>query len=114
MFNIGSGEFVVILLVALIVLGPQRLPEAARQIGKVMGDLRRVSSGFQNELRTALDDADLHGSTPTSRRGLLDHTSPTVAADAAVDPEVASAIEAATAQAEAVQARDDGTDHDAP
>lgn len=58
MFNIGGGEFLVIALIALIVLGPQRLPEAARQVGKVMGDLRRVSSGFQNELKSALDEAE--------------------------------------------------------
>jgi sec-independent protein translocase protein TatB len=55
MFNIGGGEFLVIALIALIVLGPQRLPEAARQVGKAMGDLRRMSSGFQEELRGALD-----------------------------------------------------------
>jgi sec-independent protein translocase protein TatB len=102
MLNIGSGEFLVILLVALIVLGPQRLPEAARQIGKVMGDLRRVSSGFQHELRTALEDADLQSGTQTSRRSPLEHTGPAIAAGAAVDPEVASAIAAATARAEAV------------
>lgn len=56
MFNIGGGELLVILLVALIVLGPQRLPGAARQVGKVMGDLRRISSGFQQELKDAFDD----------------------------------------------------------
>ena len=44
MFNIGGGELLVILLIALIVLGPQRLPDAARQIGKTMGDLRRLST----------------------------------------------------------------------
>lgn len=56
MFNIGGGELLVILLIALIVLGPTRLPEAARQIGKVMGDLRRLSTGFQNEVKTAFDE----------------------------------------------------------
>jgi sec-independent protein translocase protein TatB len=55
MFNVGGGELLVILLVALLVLGPQRLPGAARQVGRVMGDLRRISSGFQQELRDALD-----------------------------------------------------------
>jgi sec-independent protein translocase protein TatB len=55
-FNIGGGEVAVILLLALIVLGPQRLPEAARQIGKFMGELRRMSNGFQQELRSAIDD----------------------------------------------------------
>jgi sec-independent protein translocase protein TatB len=101
MFNVGGGELLVILLVALIVLGPHRLPDAARQAGKIMGDLRRMSAGFQNELRSALETAD-DVTTPTSRRAPLERSSPTVAADAAVDPEVATAIAAATEQAEAV------------
>ena len=56
MFNVGGPEVLVILLLALIVLGPQRLPDAARQVGKFMGELRRMSSGFQQELRSAMDD----------------------------------------------------------
>lgn len=58
MFNVGGGELLVILLVALIVLGPQRLPGAARQVGRVMGDLRRISNGFQQELQDAFDPDD--------------------------------------------------------
>lgn len=58
MFNVGGGELLVILLVALIVLGPQRLPGAARQVGRVMGDIRRISSGFQDELKNAFDADD--------------------------------------------------------
>ena len=61
MFNIGGGEFIVIALIALIVLGPQRLPDAARQVGKTVGELRRISSGFQRELRDALDDTEVAG-----------------------------------------------------
>ena len=58
MFNIGGGELIVIALIALIVLGPNRLPGAARKAGEVLGDLRRISTGFQNEIRTALTDAE--------------------------------------------------------
>jgi sec-independent protein translocase protein TatB len=58
MFNVGGGELLVILLVALIVLGPSRLPDAARQVGRVMGDVRRISNGFQQELKTAFDTAE--------------------------------------------------------
>jgi sec-independent protein translocase protein TatB len=54
--NIGGGELLVIMLLALVVLGPQRLPEAARQIGRFMGDLRRMSSGFQRELQSAMQE----------------------------------------------------------
>lgn len=56
MGNLGGGEILVILLVALIVLGPTRLPEAARQIGKAATELRRISGGFQRELREAITD----------------------------------------------------------
>ncbi len=61
MFNIGGGELLVIALIALIVLGPQRLPGAARQAGKAMGELRRLSTGFQTELRSAFDEAERSG-----------------------------------------------------
>jgi sec-independent protein translocase protein TatB len=59
MFNIGGGEVLVILLIALIVLGPDKLPNAARQAGKYLGDFRRMSTGFQRELRDAMDLGDL-------------------------------------------------------
>ena len=56
MFNVGGGEILVIALLALIVLGPQRLPGAARQVGKALGELRRMSNSFQSELKGALDE----------------------------------------------------------
>ncbi|MDQ3384420.1 MAG: Sec-independent protein translocase protein TatB [Actinomycetota bacterium] len=56
MFNVGTPELLVILLVALIVLGPNKLPDAARQVGKFVGELRRMSSGFQDELRDAMQE----------------------------------------------------------
>lgn len=65
MFNVGGGELLVIMLIALIVLGPQRLPDAARKVGKAMGELRRISSGFQQEMKQAFEVDD----TPPPRRG---------------------------------------------
>jgi len=56
MLNVGGGEFLIILLVTLVVLGPQKLPDAARQIGKIVGEFRRISAGFQNEMKSALND----------------------------------------------------------
>ncbi len=55
MLNVGGPEVLVILLVALIVLGPQQLPKAVRSVGNVMSELRRMSGGFQDEIRSALD-----------------------------------------------------------
>lgn len=59
MFGIGVQELLVILVVALIVLGPERLPEVARMLGKGMAELRKATSGLSDELRGArslLDD----------------------------------------------------------
>ena len=56
MFNVGTPELLVILLVALLVLGPTKLPEAARKMGHAMSEFRRMSSGFQAELRDALQE----------------------------------------------------------
>jgi Tat protein translocase TatB subunit len=58
MFNVGTGELFLILLIALIVLGPDKLPEFARKIGRVTSELRRMSQGFQNEMRQAIDFTD--------------------------------------------------------
>ena len=54
MLNIGPAELLVVLVVALLVLGPNKLPDAARQVGRALAELRRMSSGFQAEMRDAL------------------------------------------------------------
>ena len=51
----GGPEIVVIMLVALIVLGPKELPRAMRTMGNVMAEIRKISSGFQAEMRSAMD-----------------------------------------------------------
>ncbi len=50
MFGIGSTELLVILVVALVVLGPKSLPGIAKTLGKVMGEFRRVSTEFQRTM----------------------------------------------------------------
>lgn len=56
MGSVGAPELIVIFIVALIVLGPERLPGVARQMGKAMGEFRRMSAGFQDEVKRAFDD----------------------------------------------------------
>jgi sec-independent protein translocase protein TatB len=64
MFNVGGPEVLVILLVALIALGPAQLPKAARQVGQVMAEIRKVSTGFQRELTNAFDMESDKAETP--------------------------------------------------
>ena len=54
MFGIGSTELLVILIVALLVVGPKNLPKIARTIGRAMGEFRRVSTEFQRTLNTEI------------------------------------------------------------
>jgi sec-independent protein translocase protein TatB len=56
MFNVTGTELVIIFLVALVVLGPDRLPAAARTVGKILHQVREVSNGFQKELKAAVDE----------------------------------------------------------
>jgi len=51
MLNLGPGEIIFILVAALLVLGPQRLPELARGIGKFLAEFRRQTS----EVRTVME-----------------------------------------------------------
>lgn len=82
MGNVGGGEILVILLAALIFLGPEKLPEVARQIGKVVGEVRKVSAGFQREVHDAMrmvEDATKVPDTPRPTPALdvtsgVDHT----------------------------------------
>lgn len=55
MFGIGLPELVMILVLGLLVLGPKRLPEVARVLGRLYGQLRRASDDFQRTIRQDLD-----------------------------------------------------------
>jgi sec-independent protein translocase protein TatA len=53
--SLGPAEILVILIVALVVLGPKRLPEAGRQIGRFVSEVRHWSSTVQAEIREVID-----------------------------------------------------------
>ncbi len=58
MFNIGPMELMVILVIALLVVGPKRLPEVGRSIGKGLREFRRAQDEVTRTIRTGLDDID--------------------------------------------------------
>ena len=53
--SLGPAEILVILVVALIVLGPKRLPEAGRQVGKAIAEVRRWTTDVTSEIKSAID-----------------------------------------------------------
>jgi sec-independent protein translocase protein TatA len=56
LFNIGPEEIILILVLALIVFGPKRLPEIGRTVGKSLREFRRASDDIRQELSLHLDD----------------------------------------------------------
>ncbi len=63
MFGIGTSEILIILLIALLVLGPKEIPKVARTIGRTMRDLQRA----KDELRQTID-AEFEESEVTSNQ----------------------------------------------
>jgi sec-independent protein translocase protein TatB len=53
--NLGAGEIVLLAILALVIFGPKRLPEIARQVGRAVAEVRRVSREFEREVRDAAE-----------------------------------------------------------
>jgi sec-independent protein translocase protein TatA len=59
MFGIGMPELIVIFVIGLVVLGPKRLPELARSLGKSLAEFRRASNDMRRDFMSVAEDADL-------------------------------------------------------
>ena len=55
-FNLTGSEIIVILLLALVILGPEKLPEAMRKAGRAYNELRKMANSFQSEVRSVIDE----------------------------------------------------------
>jgi sec-independent protein translocase protein TatB len=58
MLGIGGSEIVIIALLVLIIFGPSKLPQMARDIGRFVGEARRSIDEFRDELTAAPDEDD--------------------------------------------------------
>lgn len=54
-FDFGSGEIILILLVAFLIFGPDKIPEMARSIGKFINDIKRASEDIKTEVNREAD-----------------------------------------------------------
>jgi sec-independent protein translocase protein TatB len=61
-FGISASEFIVLVAVAAVVLGPERLPQYAQQLGRLVRELRRMAQGASQQVRSEMgpefDDID--------------------------------------------------------
>jgi sec-independent protein translocase protein TatB len=64
MFGIGLPELVIILVVALLVVGPSKLPEVARSIGRALGEFRRMADDVKETLEQEIDQNDAKKEEP--------------------------------------------------
>jgi sec-independent protein translocase protein TatB len=108
--SLGGGEVIAILIIGLIVLGPEKLPDAIRRFGNIYGEFRRMSQGFQSELRDAFDEPlqSLRGTAPVIGGGATaqpaDATATEVASDGTAAGEVPVAADEVPSAVEEVQA----------
>lgn len=100
MFNLSGSEIVFLLLIALVVLGPEKLPEAVRKFGKLYAEVKKMSTGFQSELRNALDEPMREmRETAEAIKQAADFN---FIADAAVEPEESPSTDHAPAETSSV------------
>jgi Tat protein translocase TatB subunit len=59
MFGIGMTELIVIFVIGLVVLGPKKLPELARTLGKSLAEFRRASNDLRREFMSVTEDAQI-------------------------------------------------------
>ena len=80
MFDIGFWELLLIAIIGLVVLGPERLPVAIRTVRGWMNSIRSFSEGVKNELSEELRIQELHANLKKAEQSDMKDLSPEVAA----------------------------------
>lgn len=56
MFGIGIQELIIIAIIALLIVGPKKLPDLAKTLGKSFGELRKAADGITDDLKQTLQN----------------------------------------------------------
>lgn len=125
MFDVGASELLLIVVVAIVVIGPKDLPLALRTAGRWIGKVRRISGHFRQGIETMIREAELEEMEKKWREqneaimqahpqtGDADPAPEAVSAEAALPPP-ASKAEAMVQQAEAEAAAPADAEPDQP
>jgi sec-independent protein translocase protein TatA len=100
-FGIGLPEMALIMVVALLIFGPKKLPEIGRSLGKAIRGFQEASKEFENEFKkeaeriekTVSQPMEAKLETPSSRKALAPTASAETEAEAAEAAELAEAVE---------------------
>jgi TatA/E family protein of Tat protein translocase len=65
MFGLGFGELVIVFLIALIFIGPKKLPELAKGLGKGIRDFQNAAKGFSDQLQESENETPKTENQPT-------------------------------------------------
>jgi sec-independent protein translocase protein TatB len=91
--SIGSMEILLIIVVALLVVGPKKLPQVARTLGKTFGEFKRVTSDVQRTINAEVDRAERQERVARAKSELLPEDAAPKAAPAKAEP--AATVDAA-------------------
>lgn len=91
MFGIGSTELVIILIVALVLIGPSKLPDLMKSVGKGLSEFRRMSTDVKSTLEREIEKADEAKRIEETKKELFgDDAKPAEAVADAAKPDAAS------------------------
>lgn len=104
MFGIGPVELAVVLVVALLVMGPKKLPELARTLGRGLAEFRRASVDLRRSIDLDLESHEIEPPPGPNQTGAsMDSTSPADTKDTKDTKETEKADPASQAPAPAAE-----------